>query len=105
MIKKNIFDNLYVLDIANNHFGNLQHGKNIINAFSKIIKKHKINATFKFQFRNLDTFISKSAAKSNNSYIDRFLSTKLTDENYYKLMKLIKRNKVLTSCTHFPLPF
>ena len=101
MIKKNIFDNLYVLDIANNHFGNLQHGKNIINAFSKIIKRHKINATFKFQFRNLDTFISKSAAKSNNAYIDRFLSTKLTDENYYKLMRLIKKNKVLTSCTPF----
>ena len=101
MIKKNIFDNLYVLDIANNHFVNLQHGKNIINAFSKIIKRHKINATFKFQFRNLDTFISKSAAKSNNAYIDRFLSTKLTDENYYKLMRLIKKNKVLTSCTPF----
>ena len=32
----------------------------------KKIKKHKLNATFKFQFRNLDTFISKKAAESNN---------------------------------------
>ena len=81
MPKKNIFENLYVLDIANNHYGDLRHGQNIINSFSKIIKKHKINATFKFQFRNLDTFISKSANKSNNPYIDRFQSTKLSDEN------------------------
>ncbi len=101
MTKKNIFNNLYVLDIANNHYGDLQHGKNIINAFSKVIKRHKINATFKFQFRNLDTFISKSAYKSNNSYIDRFQSTRLSDENYYKLIRLIKINKVLTSCTPF----
>jgi N-acetylneuraminate synthase len=36
-----LFENLYVLDIANNHFGDLNHGLKIINQFSKIVKKEK----------------------------------------------------------------
>ena len=32
----NNFKKIIVLDIANNHFGNLSHGKEIINVFSKL---------------------------------------------------------------------
>ena len=40
-MKKNIFQNLFVLDLANNHFGDLNHAKKIINQFSNICKKKK----------------------------------------------------------------
>ncbi len=43
MIKNKIFDNLVVLDLANNHFGDVNHAKKIIKQFSTIIKKNKIN--------------------------------------------------------------
>ena len=77
-----IFENLYVLDIANNHFGDLNHGLNIINQFSKIVKKEKIKATFKFQFRDLDTFIHKSELNNkSNHYVKRFLDTKFSSTN------------------------
>ena len=52
-----MFNNLYVLDLANNHFGDLNHAKKIVDKFSLIIKKFKINACIKFQFRDLDTYI------------------------------------------------
>jgi len=39
MMEKNIFKNLIILDLANNHFGDLKHAKKIIDTFSKIIKK------------------------------------------------------------------
>ena len=39
MEKNNIFNNLIVLDLANNHFGDVEHAKKIINQFSKVIKK------------------------------------------------------------------
>ena len=35
------FDQLYVLDLANNHFGDVNHAKKVIKEFSKIIKKKK----------------------------------------------------------------
>ena len=50
--------------MANNHQGSLDHGKKIINEFAKRIKSKKdINVAFKFQFRNLDTFIHKNHIK------------------------------------------
>lgn len=97
-----LFENLYVLDIANNHFGNLNHGLKIINQFSKIVKKNKIKAAFKFQFRDLETFIHKSEFNNqNNHYVKRFLDTKLSELNFKKLLDQIKKNKILTSCTPF----
>lgn len=96
------FKNLYVLDIANNHFGDLKHGLNIINQFSKIVKKENIKATFKFQFRDLDTFIHKSELNNkSNHYVKRFLDTRLSEQNFKKLLSQIKKNKILASCTPF----
>ena len=97
----NIFENLFVLDLANNHFGNVKHGTNIINQYGKIIRTRKLKATIKFQFRNLNTFIHPDFVNSNEKYVKRFLSTKLSDQSFLKLFKTVKKNKLLTSCTPF----
>ena len=99
MKNKDIFDNLYVLDIANNHFGNLSHAKKIIDQFGNIIKKFKIKAAFKFQFRNLETFVHKDFINSDEKYVRRFLDTKLSDENFKVLVKKIKK-KIFLHLVH-----
>ena len=48
MTNRDIFKDLYVLDIANNHFGSVTHAKKIIERFSKIIKKYKMSAALNF---------------------------------------------------------
>lgn len=102
MISKNIFRNLFVLDLANNHFGNYEYAKKIIFKFSKIVKKNKLKATIKFQFRDLNTFIHPSQAKNeNNKYVKRFSSTRMSNENFLRLSKYVKSNGMLTSCTPF----
>ena len=103
MIKNNsIFQDLFVLDLANNHFGDLKHAKKIITEFSKVKKKYKIKATIKFQFRNLDTYIHKNEINNKeNKYVERFLSTKLSDDSYLKLLNFAKNKGFLTSCTPF----
>ena len=58
MKKNNVFEKLFVLDLANNHFGDLNHAKNS-KKFAGIIKKHKINSTIKFQFRDLPNLFIK----------------------------------------------
>ena len=51
------FENLFVLDLANNHQGDLLHGKSIIEQVSRIIRKNEVRGAIKFQFRQLKTFI------------------------------------------------
>lgn len=98
----NGFKNLFVLDLANNHFGDYKHAVKIINEFSKIINEQKLYATIKFQFRNLETYIHKNPKYlKNNSYIERFKSTRFTIENFVKIKNLIKDKNILTSCTPF----
>ena len=96
------FKDLFVLDLANNHFGNPSHAKKIIKSFGEIVKKKKIKATIKFQFRNLRNFIHPSEINNKkNKYVQRFNSTKLSFENFNVLKKFVKKNSMLTSCTPF----
>ena len=84
------FKKIIVLDIANNHFGNLSHGKEIINVFSKLKFPKGYKVYFKLQFRNLDTFIHQDAPKDSH-YIKRFNSTKLTKDQLLDLSQTIKK--------------
>ncbi len=101
MIMNKIYEKLFVLDIANNHFGDLNHTLKIIKEFKKVIKKNHLNATIKFQFRDLDTFIQKDFQQSDNKYVRRFLDTRFSEEDFRKIFNLIKKNKIKTSCTPF----
>lgn len=94
-------DELYILDLANNHFGNLSHAKKIIKKFAQVIKNENLNAAIKFQFRNLDTYINPKYKNSNNKYIKRFQQTELTYDQFNIIFKLIKKNKIKTACTPF----
>ncbi len=100
-MKNKIFDNLIVLDLANNHFGNVDHAKKVINEFSKVVKKHKIYSTIKFQFRDLDSFVHKNYINSDLKYVKRFLETKLSEAQFKKIFSFIKAKKIKTSCTPF----
>ena len=94
MVKKNIdniFDNLFVLDLANNHFGNIHHAKKIIFNFAKIRHKYNLKATIKFQFRDLPNFVHEDFRDSNEKYIRRFLDTSLTEKNFFELFNYIKK--------------
>ena len=73
------FENLFTLEMANNHQGSVAHGKKIIKEMGKIAKKHGVKTAIKFQFRNIDTFIHPDFVKdTENKHVSRFLSTKLS---------------------------
>ena len=58
-MKNEIFNNLFVLELANNHWGDLKRGKKIIRQFAKVVKENKVKAAIKLQFRDVDNFIHK----------------------------------------------
>ena len=97
-----IYKDLFVLDLANNHFGDLKHAKKIVDNFSIIIKKFQINACIKFQFRDLDSYIHpKFKNDKNDKFVNRFMSTKLEKKELKLLFEYIKKKNIKTCCTPF----
>ena len=99
---KNFFDELFVLDLANNHQGDLNHASKIINSHSKIINEENVKGCIKFQYRNLDTFIHpEERKKKTNKHTSRFLSTRMSEKNLQKMVELVKEKGLLTMTTPF----
>lgn len=100
---KNIFNKLFVFDMANNHQGSPDHGLRIIKEISKISRTYGINAAVKFQYRNLDTFIHKDFIHNNgsNGHIQRFLSTRLNPNDFFTMVQAAKEEGLITACTPF----
>lgn len=97
-----IFEDLFVFDMANNHQGNVEHGKKIITEVSKICHEKKIKAGIKFQYRDLDTFIHPDYRNAVESkHIPRFLRTRLSNKEFKILVDEVKRAGLLVICTPF----
>ena len=48
-----IFENLFILELANNHWGSLERGKKIVREFAKVVKINRVKASIKLQFRDV----------------------------------------------------
>ena len=70
-----IFENLFVLELANNHWGSLERGLKIIDDYSKVVRDNGIRAAIKLQFRDVDTFIHDSLKQGMIFAISRKLLT------------------------------
>ncbi|MFC1666679.1 N-acetylneuraminate synthase family protein [Candidatus Omnitrophota bacterium] len=98
----NKFDNLFILDLANNHQGDIEHAKTIIKEISEVVKKYKVRAGIKFQFRDLENFIHKYKREiGKDKMVDRFLTTNLNDKEFFELKKYVDSLGLLTACTPF----
>jgi N-acetylneuraminate synthase len=96
------FRNLFILDLANNHQGSVEHGLEVIRRHAEIVHKHGVRAVIKFQFRDLDSFIHPTHARASaNKHIPRFLSTRLSREDFGRLFDEVKRQGLYTMCTPF----
>jgi len=99
---KNIFKNLFIFEMANNHQGSVEHGLEIINAMGKIIRKYKIQGAVKFQYRDLDTLIHPDFAKRDDvKHIQRFLNTRLSKDEFLTLVEAVRDQGLITICSPF----
>lgn len=96
------FENLFIFEMANNHQGNVQHGMDIIHALGSISREYQINAAVKLQYRDLDTIIHPDYIdRTDVKHIPRFLSTRLSKDEFYTLVKAIRNEGMVTMCTPF----
>jgi sialic acid synthase SpsE/D-lyxose ketol-isomerase len=100
--KRFLPERLFILEIANNHMGDVEHGLRIIDDFSKIVKKFPFNFAFKLQYRELDTFIHPDfQGRMDMKFIKRFLETRLDRKQNKRLVDAIKGHGLLSMCTPF----
>lgn len=98
---RNIFEDLFVLEMANNHWGSLDRGLAIISAYSKVVRMNNIRAAIKLQFRNLETFIHKDFLSSEERYIKKTLASSLGEQDLRTLIEAVRRSRCLAMATPF----
>jgi sialic acid synthase SpsE/D-lyxose ketol-isomerase len=96
------FRDLFVFDLANNHQGSVEHALGIIREIGKVVRTQGVKGAFKFQFRQLDTFVHSSHQKqSDNKHIPRFISTRLDRPQFKTLLDAVRAEGMLAMCTPF----
>ena len=102
MNQKFDFKDLFILDMANNHQGDVERGLNIVRSFAKVVKDHNARAALKFQFRQLETFIHPDHQKnSEHKQVQRFISTRLLRDKYQIFLDEVRSQGMVTICTPF----
>lgn len=115
-MEKNVFKDLFVLELARNHWGRVDRGKQIIKDFAKVIKKNNVRAAIKLQAFDTDNFVHKDflpnedelkdgesteAPGSHTRYIKKTLATKLTDDEFKELLDAIREEGLITMVTPY----
>jgi N-acetylneuraminate synthase len=97
-----IFEDLFVLEIANNHWGRVERGLRIVTDFSRIVRFNNVRAAIKLQFRDSDAFIHKDFRERDDiRYIKKTLDTRLTRDEYAALVAAIRKGGCIPMATPF----
>lgn len=97
-----IFEDLFVLELANNHWGKVERGLRIINDYAKVVRFNNIRAAIKLQFRDVDNFIHKNYRNRKDiRYIQKTIATRMSDEDYKTLVAAIKKSSMIAMATPF----
>ncbi len=97
-----LFDNLFIFEMANSHQGSVEHGIDIIRAMGRIARKYNIRAAVKLQYRELDSFIHPDyKGRTDIKHIPRFESTRLMPEQFNRLVDAIREEGLIPMSTPF----
>lgn len=99
---REIFENLFVLEAANNHWGDIERGKKLVNDFGRVVRYNSVKAAIKFQFRDVDNFIHDDFKGSTDiRYISKTEATKMSKANYKALAEETRRVGCIPMATPF----
>lgn len=101
-MKRSIFEDLFVLEMASNHQGSLERGKRIVEQFAKIVRFNNVRAAIKLQFRDMDTFIHRDFTEREDiRYVKRLNSTKMSKADFAALVQFIRHSGCIPMATPF----
>jgi sialic acid synthase SpsE len=96
------FEDLFVLELANNHWGRLERGLRIVRDFGKIVRFNNVKAAIKLQFRDVENFIHKDFRdRKDIRYIKKTVDTRMLPADYAALIQEIRKNNCIPMVTPF----
>lgn len=101
-MNRDIFEELFVLEIANNHLGDLERGLKIISAYGQVVRFNNVRAAIKLQLRDVDRFIHRDfRSRTDIRYIKKTIDTQLSFEDISTLVKAIRQAGCIPMATAF----
>lgn len=102
MTGNDIFDELFVLEMANNHLGDLRRGLKIIGTYAQVVRFNNVRAAIKIQLRDVDSFIHRDFRnRADIRYIKKTLDTRLRSEDYAAMVQAIREANCIPMATPF----
>ena len=99
---KDLFENFFVLELANNHWGKLDRGLKIIRDHAAIVRFNNIKAAIKLQFRDVDAFIHPDyKGSSEQRYIKKTEDTKLSRDDFARMVEEVRYLGCIPMATPF----
>ena len=99
---RDIFEDLFVLEMTNNHQGKLERGIQIIHEHSRVVRFNNIRTAIKLQFRDLESFVHKDFVKRTDIYyIRRIFENQLSRDDYATLVENIRKSGCIPMATPF----
>uniref|UniRef100_A0A7V3N467 N-acetylneuraminic acid synthase n=1 Tax=candidate division CPR3 bacterium TaxID=2268181 RepID=A0A7V3N467_UNCC3 len=101
-MNRDIFEDLFILEMANNHWGKLERALKIVTDFAKVVRFNNVRASIKLQIRNVENFIHKDFInRVDIRYIKKTLDTRISVEDLARIVQAIRENGCVTSATPF----
>jgi len=101
-MSRDIFEDLFVMEMANNHLGSVDRGLKIITDYGRIVRFNNVRAAIKMQFRDAQTFIHKDFQdRTDIRYIKKTLDTRLSEDDFACLVNAIRKNGCISMATPF----
>lgn len=101
-MSQTIFKDLFVLELANNHWGKLERGLKIIDDFAAVVKANGVHASIKLQFRDVDQFVHRDYRDFDSvRYIKKTLDTQLPWASLKAMVDRVREHGMLTMVTPF----
>lgn len=98
----NLCDDLFVLELANNHWGSVDRGLKIIDDFAAVVKANGVKASIKLQFRDVDQFIHPDyRGLTDFRYIKKTRDTHMSWPNLRRLVDRVVEHGMVTMVTPF----
>jgi sialic acid synthase SpsE len=102
MTGNDIFDELFVLELASNHLGDLQRGLKIITNYAQVVRFNNVRAAIKLQLRDVDSFIHRDFRHRDDiRYIKKTLDTRLQPEDFAAMVRAIRAGSCIPMATPF----
>ncbi len=101
-MNRDIFEDLFVLEVANNHWGSVERGLKIITAFSRVVRFNNVRAAMKLQFRDVDHFIHRDFRdRTDIRYIKKTMDTRMSPDDYGTLVEATRKAGCVTMASPF----